>query len=224
MPVSRSEEVMQTAEARWYGVYPAVVSDNLDKEGLGRVLVTLPWTAPGGAAPATAWARVATLMAGPGHGSWFMPDIGSEVLVAFEAGNPRRPYVAGALWNSKQPPPEKMDAGKSNAVKVLRSRSGIRISMNDGENGAGLTLETPARRIVLDDSRSTITIQDNGGNTITVGPSGIEIQCASKITLNAPALEVNTGVARFSGIVQTETLIANAVVANSYTPGVGNVW
>jgi len=230
MPLSRSQEVPQAAEARWYGVYPAVVTDNLDPETSGRILVTLPWAAAGGE-PVTAWARVATLMAGQGHGSWFMPDIGSEVLLAFEGGNPRKPYVAGALWNGKETPPEKMDGGKKNPLKVLHSRNGIRIAINDAEEGASLTLETPAQRIVLNDNGAAITIRDAGGNTITLGPAGIEIQSASKISLNASTVEINGGtvtvnaaMARFSGVVQTETLIANAVVANSYTPGAGNVW
>jgi len=47
------------------------------------------------------WARVAVLMAGGNRGHGFIPDVNDEVLVSFESGNPRRPYVIGALWNGR---------------------------------------------------------------------------------------------------------------------------
>jgi uncharacterized protein involved in type VI secretion and phage assembly len=74
-------------EAR-YGVYRAVVTDNRDPGEQGRVKVRL-------ADRQEAWAELATLLAGDGYGTWFRPDPGDEVLVAFEAGDPRRPYVVG---------------------------------------------------------------------------------------------------------------------------------
>ena len=44
-------------------------------------------------------------MAGTNRGIWFVPDVDDEVLVAFEGGDPRRPYVLGGLWNGKDAPP-----------------------------------------------------------------------------------------------------------------------
>ena len=61
--------------------------------------VRLPWTPDNGGAGYEVWARLATLMAGAKRGTWFIPDPGDEVLVVFEGGDPRRPYVVGALWN-----------------------------------------------------------------------------------------------------------------------------
>src|SRR5204863_851322 len=86
---------------RWYGVYPALVSDIKDPDGQGRVKVTLPWSPDPSGAEYAAWARLATLMGGNKRGSWFIPDVDDEVLVCFEAGDPRRPYVVGALWHGK---------------------------------------------------------------------------------------------------------------------------
>src|SRR6476661_3180223 len=77
----------------WYGVYPAVVTDVRDPEGQGRVRVSLPWAGDPGKAKYEAWARLATLMAGGGRGTWMIPDTGDEVLVAFEGGHPERPCV-----------------------------------------------------------------------------------------------------------------------------------
>ena len=85
------------------GVYSASVLDNHDPEGLARVRVRVS-----GLADTTGgnelWARVATMMAGRNRGTWFMPEAGDEVLVAFERGDLRVPYVIGALWNAKARP------------------------------------------------------------------------------------------------------------------------
>lgn len=69
------------------------------------------------------------------------------------------------------------------------------------------------------------------GSTIRIDASGITIQAAAKVKvaastmeLDAGMIEVNAGMAKFSGVVQCDTLIANSVVAASYTPGAGNVW
>ena len=95
-----------------------------------------------------------------------------------------------------------------------------------------LILETVAgQRITLDDSQGAIVIEDANGNTIRLDPSGITIQAAAKVTVSSAQVEiaaamvtVNAGTAKFSGVIQTDTLIANSVIASSYTPGAGNVW
>src|SRR5512147_2546974 len=102
----------------WYGVYPALVTDIKDPDGQGRVKVTLPWAVDTGGARFEAWARVATLMAGNNRGTWFVPDVNDEVLVAFEGGNSRKPCVVGALWNGTDSPPESMDGSGNNYKKV----------------------------------------------------------------------------------------------------------
>ena len=88
---------------RWYSVYPALVIDIKDPEGQGRVKITLPWSPDTGSARYEAWARLATFMGGNNRGSWFIPDVNDEVLVVFEGGDPRRPYVIGGLWNATMP-------------------------------------------------------------------------------------------------------------------------
>ena len=116
---------------RWYGVYPALVSDIRDPDGQGRVQVTLPWSPDTGSGRYEAWARVATLMGGNNRGSWFIPDVNDEVLIVFEGGDPRRPYVIGALWNGSDSPPESMDGAGKNFRKVLRSRNGVKVTLDD---------------------------------------------------------------------------------------------
>jgi uncharacterized protein involved in type VI secretion and phage assembly len=217
---------------RFYGVYPALVVDVADPDGQGRVKVRLPWSPDSVSATYEAWARLATLMAGNNRGTWFIPDPDDEVLVQFEAGDARRPYVIGALWNGQDTPPESMDSSGNNNVRSVRSRNGVVISFNDEDGQESLTLETPGgQRVVLDDSEGRIEIQDSNGNTIALESSGVTITSSGKLSVEASTVEVsagsvtvNAGMSRFSGVVQADTVITNSVVSSSYTPGAGNIW
>jgi hypothetical protein len=79
------------------GVVCGVVSNVFDELGRGRVKVTLPWLSP---TFETDWAPVAQPCVGPNSGTLFLPSVGDEVLVAFEQGDPRRPYVVGSFINN----------------------------------------------------------------------------------------------------------------------------
>lgn len=216
----------------WYGVYPAIVTDAGDPEQLGRVRVGLPWMPDAVKGRYDAWARIATLSAGNGYGSYLVPEVGTEVLVAFEGGDARSPYVVGALWNGKDRPPADATADPKQDRRVLRSPRGVTITLDDAEGHERLVLETPGgRTVTLTDGPGAIEISDTSGNRITLQPTRVSIQSSSQVeivatevTISAAVVNVNTGLAKFSGVVQTDTLVANSVVASSYTPGAGNVW
>lgn len=226
------ERVPSGLGGRWYGVYPALVTDvKGDPDGLGRVKITLPWVADTGDGRYEAWARVATLMAGNNRGSWFVPDPNDEVLIAFEGGDPRRPYVLGGLWNGNDKPPERMDGAGQNAKKVLRSRNGVKVTLDDSDGRETLTLETPGgQKVTLKDGPGAIELVDSNGNSMKLQASGITIESAGKVSITATQFEVsagsaqvNAGMSRFSGVVQSPTVIATSVVGTSYTPGAGNL-
>jgi uncharacterized protein involved in type VI secretion and phage assembly len=208
------------------------VTDVKDPENQGRVRVRLPWTPDAGGGAYEAWARMATLMAGANRGTWFIPDVNDEVLVAFEGGQPRRPYVVGALWNGQDAAPEQMDGAGDNNLKTILSRAGVRITMDDTSGAVKLRLETPGgHSVVLDDGARSVVAQDSNGNSVKLETGGITITAAAKVTVNASTVEVsagmvtvNAGMSKFSGVVQCDTLISNAVVSASYTPGAGNIW
>jgi uncharacterized protein involved in type VI secretion and phage assembly len=217
---------------RWYGVYPALVSDIKDPDGQGRVKVTLPWSADTGGAQYEAWARLATLMGGNNRGSWFVPDTNDEVLIAFEGGDTRRPYVVGGLWNGSDAPPESMDGSGKNAKKVLRSRNGVKVTLDDTDGQETFIAETPGgQKFTLKDGPGMVEIVDSNGNSIKLEASGITITASAKVTVNASMMEVsasmvtvNAGMSKFSGVVQADTVITNSIIAASYTPGAGNIW
>ncbi len=217
---------------RWYGVYPALVSDIKDPDGQGRVKITLPWSPDTDGGQYEAWARVATLMGGNNRGSWFIPDTNDEVLVVFEAGDPRRPYVLGGLWNGSDSPPESMDGSGNNYKKVLRSRNGVKVTMDDSDGRESFVVETPGGdKITMKDGPGSVEIADSNGNSIKLESSGITINASAKVTINASTmaisagmLTVDAGMSKFSGVVQADTVISNSVVSASYTPGAGNIW
>jgi len=217
---------------RWYGVFPALVTDIRDPDNQGRVKISLPWAPDTGSDRYEAWARLATMMGGNNRGSWFIPDVNDEVLVSFEAGDPRRPYVLGGLWNGSDTPPESMDGAGNNEKKVLRSRNGVKLTLDDTDGQEQFIVETPGgQKITLKDGPGTVTIEDSNGNSIKLESAGITVNASAKVTIScslaevsASLLTVNAGMSKFSGVVQCDTLISNTVISATYTPGAGNIW
>jgi uncharacterized protein involved in type VI secretion and phage assembly len=166
------------------------------------------------------------MMAGRDRGTFFVPDVGDEVLVAFERGDMRLPYVIGSLWNGKDKPP----SGDVAATKSIRSRSGITLRFDD--TSGSLAIETPAgQRVTLQDNTGSVRVEDSNGNSVTLTTAGITIQASAKVKVIAGAsvdvtastVNVNAGMSKFSGVVQCDTMIANSVIAQNYTPGTGNI-
>jgi uncharacterized protein involved in type VI secretion and phage assembly len=217
---------------RFYGVYPAVVTDLQDPDSQGRVEVKLPWCPDpkGGAEGYTAWARIAMLMAGSNRGTWFIPDQDDEVLVAFEGGDPRRPFVLGMLWNGADSPPESADS--NNYIKSITSRNGVKITIDDTDGAEKYKVETPGgHSMSMEDSGMKIEIKDSSSNTVKMEASGITVTASAQVKVEAGTVQVdagsvtvNAGISTFSGVVKCDTLITNSVVSPSYTPGAGNVW
>ena len=218
--------------ARWYGVYPALVKDIADPDGQGRVKVSLPWAPDLNGGSYEAWARLGTMMGGANRGTWFIPDKDDEVVVAFEGGDPRRPFVLGGLWNGSDSPPESMDGGGNNYKKVICSRNGVKVTLDDTDGQEKLMLETPGgQKLTLKDGPGAVTIEDSNGNSVKLESAGITVTASAKVTVNASTatisagmLTVDAGMSKFSGVIKCDTLITNSVVSSSYTPGAGNIW
>lgn len=155
----------EDASGRIFGVVTARVTSNDDPDKLGRVKVRLPWIGDG---DESAWARIAAPMGGKETGWYFLPEVDEEVLVAFEHGDPRFPYVLGALWSSDAPPPAANEGG-TNDVRVIRSRSGhvIRLDDKDGEERIEIADKSEKNRIVISTKDNSVAIEAEGDVTIT---------------------------------------------------------
>jgi uncharacterized protein involved in type VI secretion and phage assembly len=140
------------------GVVSAIVSNAADPDGLGRVKLKYPWLKDDSESP---WARLMSFMAGADRGAVFRPEVGDEVLVMFEHGDMRFPYVLGAVWNGKDAMPSERKSDSDNAVRLIKSRSG--------------------HLIVFDDSAGSekVTITDKAGNSIEMSSAGLVVKSAN---------------------------------------------
>jgi uncharacterized protein involved in type VI secretion and phage assembly len=165
-------------------VVPGVVTNNQDPDNLGRVKVKFPWLAE---AEESAWARVVTPVAGAQRGLFWLPEVEDEVLLAFEHGDPGRPYVLGGLWNGADTPPT--DAGDGRDVRVLKTRSGHLVRLDDSDGAEKIE--------IVDKSGGNSIVVDTAANTITL-TSGKDIQLKApqgKILLEAQEVQVRSSAA-----------------------------
>ena len=174
------------------GVVIGIVTNIQDPDKLARVRVKFPWLSED---DESEWARVATLMAGKERGSLFLPEVDDEVLVAFEHGDMRRPFVIGALWNGVDlPPPEFAQDGKNN-LRLIKSRSGHVIKLDDTEGSEKIEIvdKTGKNRIVIDSKDNTITITTDK-DLVLSAPQGSLSLSAQKITLkSSDSLKIEAG-------------------------------
>jgi phage protein D len=162
-------------DAGGHGVVIAQVSDNRDPEERGRVRLTFPWLSDDFVSD---WARTVQPGAGGGRGALVVPEVGDEVLVAFEQGSFQRPYVLGGLYNGMdKPDPGEVTLidGNSGAVnrRAFVSRTGHRLEMVESAAGAqGIVLRTGDGKLTLDlDQRATqVTVHSDG--TVTIESQG----------------------------------------------------
>lgn len=125
-----------------------------------------------------------------------------------------------------------MDIGGDSKEHLLRTHSGVKISLTEAGGIETLTLQTPqGGRLTIEGGAASVTVADSNGNSILMGPGGIEIKSSSRVTItvsevaiNTGSLEVNSSSTKFSGVLNADSIIANSVTATVYTPGSGNIW
>lgn len=202
-----------------------------DPDGRNRVQVRLYAFDDVEGQDAPLWARVVCPFAGADRGAFFMPDVDDEVMVVFVQGDPRHPLVVGGLWNGANAAPASLSGG-TNQHKRIRSKNGVVVTLDDQQGQEKLVLETPAgQKVTLSDGPGRVRIEDSNGNSVVLESSGITITAAAQVKVEAANVKVSAGMvtvdaamAKFSGVVKCEVLMATSVVGTSYTPGAGNVW
>ncbi len=165
-----------------YGVAIATVIDNIDLLGEARVQVSLPW-APG----FEPWARVATLMAGFERGSFFIPQVGDEVLVGFNHGDIREPFIIGALWNTLDRPPSLLPTDAVNK-RLIRTPAGQEIAFDDLEQSISISNLLQYEMKLGPESADLSTV----GASVSLDIAGnVTITGAVSITLQAPTITID---------------------------------
>lgn len=212
-----------TASKRLFGLYPALVKDIVDPNGLGRIKVGFPWLGDAGSDVA-AWARLVTLYADDDQGWEILPAVGTEVIVGFEAGNIDRPYIVGAVWNGREALPEA--AAAANNKRLLKTRAGSLFEFDDTDGAAKVTLSMQSgHKLVLDDVARQVTLHHSNGCEIVMNTAGqVRVLANSTVEVNASAVNIHAPMVNCDGVVKCATLITQSVVSPLYTPGAGNVW
>jgi uncharacterized protein involved in type VI secretion and phage assembly len=190
--IARDGSSSEPDDRRIYGVAPATVINNLDPTSQARVQIQIPWL-PG----YEPWARLAVLMAGMGRGTFFVPQIGDEVLVAFSHGDIREPYVIGCLWNGTDRPPALLPTDPVNK-RVIRTTVGHEIEFDDLLQKITITSSTQQ---VIEIDPLEIKISTTAGTaSISLDAAGsMTLQAAVSLTLKAPQLKIEGGVLDLKG-------------------------
>ncbi|MBQ1500533.1 MAG: hypothetical protein IIZ38_19680 [Sphingomonas sp.] len=192
------------------GLTIGVVTDNKDPDGLARIRVRLPWFEDG---KVSYWARTAMLMAGKDMGTFFLPEIGDEVLLGAEQGDPSHLYVIGMLWNGQLPPPE-TNADGSNHKRFIRTREKHELRFSDDPADPlgqfaladgkmvkmtmnGIEVTDGTNKIVIDSGSSTITIESTAqlkiksqAISIEAGAS-MELKSSGTLTIKGALVQIN---------------------------------
>jgi len=175
---------------RYFGVVVGIVTNNQDPNKMARVRVKFPWLSDDNE---SWWARIAVPMAGSGRGTYFLPEVNDEVLVAFEHGDVRSPYVVGALWNGQDAPPENNGDGKNN-IRLIHSRSGhlVRLDDTDGDEKIEIIDKTGGNKITIKSSDNSMKLECTGDMTLDCqgkmklhASTGMEITCDADIKVQA---------------------------------------
>lgn len=148
---------------------PARVIDNNDPEGWGRVRVQFIWQEKH--QTKTPWIRVVQPHTGADKGFYFIPEIGEEVWVDFEDQNAERPFVVGSNYNGKEFS-KYHTAG--NDKKVIHTRSGTKIILNDGEGS-----------VFIEDPSGNTYLMDGQGNINVSAPKNISFSAGENVNIKA---------------------------------------
>ena len=160
----------------WYGIVPARVVEHDDPKKMGRIKVQFFWQATG----STHWARTVSPHAGPDRGFMFMPEVGDEVAVIFEDGDPERPVILGSLWNGTHNAPREEFFGSNipvNDVKRIVTKSGNRVQFVDQKEKETIVVATPNHSSITlteksDGTDRTLILLQSDGDIILSAPDG----------------------------------------------------
>lgn len=167
------------------GLAVALVTQNQDPDGLGRVRVRFPWFDES----ESFWARLATPMAGKERGLVLIPEVDDEVLVGFEREDLRFPYILGGLWNGVDKPPIANDDG-NNDKRMFKSRKGHTLLFDDGTQGVVELQHENGGMVKLTDDE--ILVDDGQGNTVSINnkSGAIKLQASGALEIKAATITI----------------------------------
>ncbi|HSV65923.1 MAG TPA: phage baseplate assembly protein V [Mycobacteriales bacterium] len=186
-----------------HGLVCGVVTNCKDPDGKGKVKVAMPWLTPNYESD---WARVVQFGGGRRSGATFLPEVGDEVLIGFEYGDPRRPYVIGGLLNDNcayEPLASAVNGSGTVIKRGLASPAGNKLLFTDDlppsppgtapPNQSMVSLGTGDDKLglVIDQANGTVTLTCDPAPPASKVPTGtITVDCGA-----AGKIEIKTGAA-----------------------------
>ena len=172
-----------------HGVVIGLVDDLDDPDGLSRVRVTFPHLAD----EPSNWARLAVPMAGSGRGTFFRPEKGDEVLIACEHGDIRQPYIIGSLWSAADKPPDGTGGPTDNNIRVIVSRSGHRITLDDTAGSERIEIRDRAGKQAVTIDGSSVTVRADAGQVTITASGNVTVSANGDLNLTAKGTVAITG-------------------------------
>ena len=171
------------------GLVVGIVTDNDDPEGLGRVKLKFPWLDD---SVESWWARVAMPGAGGDSGMVWIPQVDDEVLVGFEQGDVRHPYVLGGLWNGRDGAP--LGDGLFDAGSVKRSgfvsRRGHKLVFFDGDDESGIALLSADGKFKVSLNETSGRIHLVADGDLVIEANTLEIKVRQEASLEAVGIDL----------------------------------
>jgi uncharacterized protein involved in type VI secretion and phage assembly len=231
----------RNVEPHDFGLVEAIVVDNLDPLGQGRVCVKYPRF---DGSLTTEWCRVSQPYAGNGFGAFFIPEKNCEVIMAFVQGDRTEAIVLGGLYNGQDQPKAQKKKGSSMDQKAIRTQGEHELLMDDTPSQKCLQLTSSGQQVVLlDDANKLVRITTGQGQTITLeqssgaitisanGGQSIQLDGQGTITIGGPTTvnvqggtislqggKVELGEAAEQAVVLGDTLLA---LFNTHTHQLG---
>ncbi|CAB3778764.1 hypothetical protein LMG28614_00721 [Paraburkholderia ultramafica] len=159
----------RSTDQRYYGVYEGVVSDVNDPGHEGRIKIKMPWF---DREMETDWCRLRQFFAGNGHGAFFVPEVGNEVLLAFIQGDMRQPIILGGLYNGVDKPPS-----EDPRERMICSKNGHKIRFIDSTPSNG--------------DLGALIIEDAHGNRVTLSNGKIALHATALLEVVGAIVTIN---------------------------------
>lgn len=173
------------------GVATGIVKENWDDKHQGMVKVEYSLGEEG--RNVSGWMPMMSLYAGKEFGIYILPEIGAEVVVAFQLGDRNCPIMLGTLWNKTNTIP-KETANKDNSIKLIRTLSGCTIRLSDEKGKEKIEIQTPEElKVVLDDEKKTAEVSDKDGKNkflLDAQNGQITMSADKKISMKAGGKEI----------------------------------
>ncbi len=182
-------DAREAREQLVFGLVTAIV-DGIEEDGT----YTVEYLSMGSEGYTSAPARVMMPMAGNGRGTYFMPEVGDEVVVAFEGGDTSFPIILGAVWNDDGPPPDQAQPSTDNNLRTIVSRSGHEVTFDDSPGAQKVTIKTQGgHELEFDDTPpGRVRLRSNGGGELEISDAAgaLTIRAPVSITFESPSISV----------------------------------